>query len=223
LCFYLLSLLCFLYDYVSQKYNSFIIYLKFQSCEVNNNGDANSKCRKIKIKDNIIPKSAEPSFSKNRRSRELRKSAAGDERRVHSGPKERTPVFHGAEYDDLQRSNSYSDLSTIPSEENVAKKKSAENTESSADQYYKTNIEPLVKQMQLNHLHEDTASLIVNFDMLWKTLEIGNMFGKSSVLARNCRTELLQVVYKCINHDSPLLLLKLSKLFLSVSINIYVF
>lgn len=102
----------------------------------------------------------------------------------------------------------------------MTRKLSSENSESSADQYYKANIEPLVKQMQLNHLHEDTESLIINFDMLWKTLEIGNMLGKSSILGRNSRTELLQIVYKCINHDSPLLLLKLCKLFLSVSTSI---
>ena len=139
---------------------------------------------------------------------------------MHSGPKERTPVFQESDMDDLKKSSSYSDLTTITTEEQttkISRDSSKENVNNSKD-YYTNNVDSLLKQMELNHLHDDVESLKINFDMLLKTLEIGNMLGKDSVLPKSQKTEFLSAVFKCVRNDNPLVKLKLSKLILAVCI-----
>ncbi len=83
---------------------------------------------------------------------------------------------------------------------------------------FKENIDPLLKQMELNYLHSDFPALCVNFDMLWKTLEFCNLLGKgsSSGSARK-RTIVLRTVFKFVDADSAEVILKLCKLALAVS------
>ena len=212
---------------------------EFQKNDSNNNNNNNNnysnnnnaKKERLKIKDNIIPKStADPIFSSRiKRTKDVKKKSAAaaihEERRVHSGPKERTPVFQASDMDDLKKSSSYSDLTTITTttEEKTTKTSrvfSKEDIDNSKD-YYANNVIPLLKQMELNHLHEDVESLKINFDMLYKTLEIGNMLGKDSVLSKNQKTEFLSAAFKCVRNDNPLVKLKLSKLILAVCIIFY--
>ena len=42
---------------------------------------------------------------------------------------------------------------------------------------FKENVEPLLKQMELNHLHQDFDALSINFDVLWKTLDLCGLFS----------------------------------------------
>ena len=81
---------------------------------------------------------------------------------------------------------------------------------------FEENVRPLLKQMELNHLHEDSDALLTNFDILWKTLEFEDMLGKNKLDTKQ-RSEILSSVMKCSNYNIPLILLKLTKLFLAVS------
>ena len=133
--------------------------------------------------------------------------------RIQSGPKERTKLLD-ENLNELKRSNSLNDVHQGNQGSNLKK-----------DQdliYYEQNILPLLKQMELNALHKDTDALLVNFDMLWKTLEIGNMLGKSKLGSKR-RTYILSTAYKCTASDDSLLLLKLCKLFIAVSITLSMF
>ena len=123
--------------------------------------------------------------------------------------------------DDLKKSSSYSDLTSITSAEEKTTKTSRTSSKEDIDNskdYYTNNVIPLLKQMELNHLHEDAEALKINFDMLYKTLEIGNMLGKNSVLSKTQKTEFLSAAFKCVRNDNPLVKLKLSKLILAVCI-----
>lgn len=179
------------------------------------------------MKDNMIPQSSVPSISSRlRRSRDHNKKTATlvEERRVHSGPKERTPVFQESDMDDLKKSSSYSDLTSLSTEtdneqNNTKGSKSSSQSElNSSIDYYTENVLPLLKQMELNHLHEDADSLMTNFDMMLKILEIGNMLGKNSVLPKKQKSEFLSAVFKCVRNDNAFVKLKLSKLILAVSV-----
>ena len=133
--------------------------------------------------------------------------------RIQSGPKERTKLLDG-NLNELKRSSSVDDVRQRSQGSNLKK-----------DQdliYYEQNILPLLKQMELNALHKDTDALLVNFDVLWKTLEIGNMLGKSKLGSKR-RTYILSTAYKSTANDDPLLLLKLCKLFIAVGITLLVF
>ena len=128
--------------------------------------------------------------------------------RVNSGPKER--IMHVDCGSIKQRSNSSGD--------NRANNKSHQN-ESTENKhtYFNDHIKPLLRQMELNKLHEDEDALIVNFDVLWKTLEIGNMLGKSKLGSKK-RSELLSTIFKCASSDNVILLLKLTRLFLTLEV-----
>lgn len=170
------------------------------------------------MKSSIIPKSLEPTFSKTRNVKHRRiaspKVKELDTRRIHSGPKERTPVLDGST-DALQRSSSFGDIS---SGKDKCKSNSFNETLASdtISLYYEDNIRPLLEQMQLNELHGDINSLLTNFDILWKTLEIGKLLGKSALGSKR-RSELLSLVFKCVKSDNEELQLKLCRLFLAVS------
>lgn len=128
--------------------------------------------------------------------------------RVNSGPKERT---QNLELESLrQRSNSYGDLRDNNDNKIVDDKEKSK--------YFEDYIQPLLRQMELNNLHDDEDSLIVNFDILWKTLEIGNMLGKSQLSGKK-RSELLSSVYKVTSGENGVLLLKLTKLFLTLEVS----
>ena len=192
--------------------------------EVNNNDtdDSSSSNEEINkgpfLKDSIVPlpaQSSDPTFSKTVKRRAVHKRLMSPEnRRVHSGPKERTGVLE--ETTALhKRSNSYGDIS----QHNINNAPINEYVEQDNEIiFFEQNIKPLLTQMELNHLHGDVDSLIINFDILWKTLEIGNMLGKANLGSRR-RSEILTSVYKCTTDNNVLLWLKLSRLFLAVSMN----
>eukprot|EP00794_Sanderia_malayensis_P021357 gene21357-23433_t len=87
------------------------------------------------------------------------------------------------------------------------------------NQLFKESIEPLLKQMELNYLHADFVSLGVNFDVLWKTLELCNLLGKGtgSSAARK-RAVVLRTIFKFVDSDSAEVILKLCKLALSMKV-----
>lgn len=172
------------------------------------------------IKGTIIPKSLEPNTSKSRRlGRQSKKISSHqvdqqETRRVHSGPKERTPVLDNSTI--LQRSSSFGDIS----ERDKEKTKTIGDgvVSDNISLYFEDNIRPLLKQMQLNELHSDIDSLLTNFDILWKTLEIGKLLGKSALGSKR-RSELLSTVFKCVKSNNEQLQLKLCRLYLAVSIS----
>ena len=133
--------------------------------------------------------------------------------RIQSGPKERTKLLD-ENLNELKRSSSLGDVHQSNQGSNLKKEQDL--------LYYEQNILPLLKQMELNALHKDSDALLVNFDVLWKTLEIGNMLGKSKLGSKR-RTYILSTAYKCTASDDPLLLLKLCKLFIAVIITLLIF
>ncbi|XP_047128988.1 armadillo repeat-containing protein 2 isoform X1 [Hydra vulgaris] len=82
---------------------------------------------------------------------------------------------------------------------------------------FEENITPLLKQMELNHLHEDYGSLLINFDILLKTLQFEDMLGKNKLEPKQ-RSEVLSTALKCSEEKNPLVLLKLSKLFIALEV-----
>jgi len=175
-----------------------------------------SPTKQPSFKESIIPvKSAEPLFSKSRKYPSIQKRPSlleKENRRVQSGPKERSPP---KEQDELVRSNSYDNIDqSIKTTDNNKNK-------SNPDKdiiFYEENLKPLLQQMKLNHLHSDEDSLIINFDILVKTLDIGNLLGKSKLGSKR-RTDILSTVYKCTTGDNPQLMLKLAKLFLLMEVS----
>uniref|UniRef100_A0A7M5WK95 Uncharacterized protein n=2 Tax=Clytia hemisphaerica TaxID=252671 RepID=A0A7M5WK95_9CNID len=176
-----------------------------------NNNNNNSAKKQMKIKGNIIPKSAEPSFSRARRS--IKSSKVVEERRVHSGPKERPPIFRD---DDLKRSNSYSDLTST--DEKVTETKHSSNEQIDSDSFYNTNIEPLINQMHLNYEYGDIESLLVNLDFLWRVLEVSNMVGQNAKIAREHRAAILTKLSSYVNNKNALLQLRICKLYLGLKV-----
>jgi len=100
------------------------------------------------------------------------------------------------------------DSSSLPHDTNIDNKVLA----------FKDSIEPLLKQMELNYLHSDIEALITNFDVLWKSLEICGLLVKASASgpARR-RTAVLRTIFKFVDVDSPIVILKLCKIALAVS------
>ena len=84
---------------------------------------------------------------------------------------------------------------------------------------FKDNVEPLLKQMELNYLHSDIDALSINFDVLWKSLEISGLLVKasSSGSARR-RATVLRTIFKFVDVEDPIVILKLCKVALAVSI-----
>ena len=83
---------------------------------------------------------------------------------------------------------------------------------------FKDSVEPLLKQMELNYLHSDIEALSINFDVLWKSLEISGLLVKasSSGSARR-RTTVLRTIFKFVDVEDPVVILKLCKVALAVS------
>lgn len=82
---------------------------------------------------------------------------------------------------------------------------------------FKETIEPLLRQMELNHLHSDVEALETNFDVLLKNLEISGLLVKAtgSGTARQ-RSLVLRTLFKFVDVDSPEVILKLCKIALMV-------
>lgn len=190
------------------SYSLFCPQVTFDQDDPNNN---NSNNNAPTLKSSIVPKppqSSEPKFSKtNRRPVVQRRiTAPGDlleaeTRRIHSGPKERMPLTE--DLSSLRRSSSFGDVSN------------SSNAQEKSVLCFEETVRPLLKQMELNHLHGDMDSLLVNFDVLWRTLKTGNMLGKSKLGSKR-RSELLTSVFKCTSDHNAVLLLKLSRLFIAV-------
>ena len=86
---------------------------------------------------------------------------------------------------------------------------------------FKENVEPLLKQMELNYLHTDMEALSVNFDVLWKSLQLCGMLNKvSGSGAARRRTTVLRTIFKFVEADSAEVILKLCKLALMVSLTL---
>ena len=82
---------------------------------------------------------------------------------------------------------------------------------------FRDNVEPLLKQMELNYLHSDIEALSVNFDVLWRSLEICGLLVKanSSGSARR-RTTVLRTIFKFVDIENSVVILKLCKVALVV-------
>ena len=118
----------------------------------------------------------------------------------------------GCKYDSNECTSSIADdcdSSSLPHDTNIDNKVQA----------FKDSVEPLLKQMELNYLHSDIEALITNFDVLWKSLEICGLLVKASASgpARR-RTTVLRTIFKFVDVDSPIVVLKLCKIALAVSI-----
>lgn len=195
---------------ISSYFNSDQENVTFDQDDPNNN---NSNNNAPTLKSSIVPKppqSSEPKFSKtNRRPVVQRRiTAPGDlleaeTRRIHSGPKERMPLTE--DLSSLRRSSSFGDVSN------------SSNAQEKSVLCFEETVRPLLKQMELNHLHGDMDSLLVNFDVLWRTLKTGNMLGKSKLGSKR-RSELLTSVFKCTSDHNAVLLLKLSRLFIALEV-----
>lgn len=84
---------------------------------------------------------------------------------------------------------------------------------------FKENVEPLLKQMDLNHLHQDFDALSINFDVLWKTLELCGLLSKiSGSGAARRRSIVLRTIFKFVDTNNAEVTLKLCKLAAVVSI-----
>ena len=83
---------------------------------------------------------------------------------------------------------------------------------------FKENVEPLLKQMELNHLHQDFDALSINFDVLWKTLELCGLLTKiSGSGAARRRSIVLRTIFKFVDTNNAEVTLKLCKLAAVVS------
>ena len=83
---------------------------------------------------------------------------------------------------------------------------------------FKDNVEPLLRQMELNYLHSDIEALSVNFDVLWKALELCGLLVKASGSgSARRRTTVLRTIFKFVDIESPIVVLKLCKVALKVS------
>lgn len=97
-------------------------------------------------------------------------------------------------------------------------------TADSQSVYFKENIDPLLRQMELNYLHSDTDALSINFDVLWKNLEISGLLVKASGSgAARRRTTILRTLFKFVDVECPEVILKLCKLVLMVCYPFYYF
>ncbi|XP_065056881.1 armadillo repeat-containing protein 2-like [Rhopilema esculentum] len=85
--------------------------------------------------------------------------------------------------------------------------------------FFKENVEPLLKQMELNYLHTDMEALSINFDVLWKSLQLCGMLSKvSGSGAARRRTAVLRTIFKFVEADSAEVILKLCKLALMMKV-----
>ena len=192
------------------------------------------------MKESVIPTlSSEPKFSHSRKSKRLDNEQESS-RRVHSGPKERT---HPSEADYMKRSNSSGDITPrndpvspthrSPNKHDSKSRNSTSQSSRSTSQsssrrgsagrdkdsiYFEDNIQPLLKQIELNFLHEDMEALVVNLDMLWRYLESGKMLGKQTgSLAARRRSLIMNTLYKLTAAVDSIVLMKMSRLAIAVS------
>ena len=158
----------------------------------------------------------------------------GSVRRVHSGPKERSNVNQNQNSLNMKKSQSMGNLkenNTNVVEEDMnddmtnsspnSRPRSDTTSETDGDAqviYFKSNVKPLLDQMELNFLHKDFDALGINFDVLWKTLEHVQLLGRGtdSGTARR-RNIVLRTIFQFVDADNPTVQLKLCKLALAVS------
>ncbi|XP_077976890.1 armadillo repeat-containing protein 2-like [Glandiceps talaboti] len=162
-------------------------------------------------------------------------------RRVHSGPKERTKNFFDEKGDDdtvdenVIRSSSAGTIrvnsniervssgSSVRSESGYASDRSSSagrrEDESQEDAlYWNTHILPILENMECKKkspTEEDILVLCNQCDVLYKTLEAGNMLGRGV----KRRSSVLKPVYRLLDIDNPKLMLKLARLILAFKVS----